>query len=224
MFETVVKERPILFSGPMVRAILDGRKTQTRRIMKPQHVDLMERDDDGRFMFMHAPTCGSYCDYACASEGEVLDGHVGWTPWGSHPERHGRLWVRETFLTREAGRHVVYKADMDPIKAAGFGAMYGGWKPSIFMPRAASRITLEITRVRVERLQDISEADALAEGFVKLPASGRVVLSKGGQYFGNAWSNAREAFAELWEAINGKGSWQRNPWVWAIDFVRVNQE
>jgi hypothetical protein len=83
------------------------------------------------------------------------------------------------------------------------------------MPRWASRLTLEITDVRVQRLQDISEEDALAEGFVRLPATGRVVLNKGDQYFGCAWLTARCGYNWLWDEINGEGAHEKNPWVWA---------
>lgn len=92
------------------------------------------------------------------------------------------------------------------------------------MPRWASRITLEIVSVRVERLQDISEDDAVAEGIIKLPATGRAVLAKGGQYLGAQWANARDAYADLWESINGRESWDANPWVWVVEFKRVDSQ
>jgi hypothetical protein len=194
---TAVKERPILFSGPMVRAILAGRKTQTRRAIKPQfgktwghgvkrgddafsvHVDIME--PDGSWKWIRCPY-GKPCD---------------------------RLWGRETFATNhdnpcidDAG--TVYRST-DPD----WGLMDGfRWKPSIFMPRALSRITLEITGVRAERLQDISPEDAIAEG-ITLDDCKR----------NNCGSVS--CYRMLWESINGAGSWSANPWVWCIEFKKV---
>ena len=204
---TAVKERPILFSAPMVRAILDGKKTQTRRILKKQPTA------PATMLNFSKPSV------AC------------WAIWpgpnpdpedGRHPD-HGckfpfgvvgeRLWVREAFLPQECvcqsapaaergpcqycngtGKRAVYKADAtcaDDQKCCGYTS-------PIFMPRWASRITLEITGVRVKRLQDISEADAKAEGF---------------EY--------REHFIRLWDKINGYESFTANPWVWVIEFKRI---
>jgi hypothetical protein len=212
-----VRERPILFSAPMVRAILDGRKTMTRRIVKPQHVDGIETYEE-RFSFMHAPDCGGYCDYACAAAGEVLDGHIGWTPWGSNPADRPRLWVREAWQPGPEDS-VWYKATDD----APGGCYARLWRPSIHMPRWASRITLEITAVRVERLQEIDEGDAFREGVERqnltsdtlkdVPPPFNKVHPLTGSY--------RDAFAALWDQINGKGSWLANPWVWVVSFKRV---
>lgn len=184
-------ERPILFSAPMVRAILNGSKTQTRRVVKPQPNafwdDPMSHPQTGLNAVVLDEKGQAVDKWICCKQGRPGD----------------RLWVRETFLLRASGKHAVYRADMDPVDAAGFGAMYGGWKPSIFMPRATSRITLKITGLRVEHLHDISEADATAEGVDKIKAG---------------TPSDRRAYQYLWEDINGRGSWDVNPWVWVIEF------
>lgn len=170
-----MKERPILFSAPMVRAILDGRKTQTRRVVKlrnGQYMPPSEKADINGWRQM-LRNC----------------------PYGQPGDR---LWVRETHFDAKRlneGR-ILYRADGDVSRF--------GWTPSIHMPRSASRITLEVTGVRVERLQDISEADAVAEG---------VVWEQG--------QTAINVFETLWESINGAGSWDANPWVWVVEFKRA---
>ncbi len=189
-----MKERPILFSAPMVRAILAGTKTQTRRVVKdpglPCATDAQQRD-----CIRRAIGC----------------------PYGQPGDR---LWVREAwgvydqgFDTAEESAFVVYRADTDRPDPK-------RWRPSIHMPRWASRITLEITDVRVQRLQDISEADADAEVFgggfphVVLPELFPDADAAGGL-------SIPECFRVLWESINGAGSWETNPWVWALTFHRV---
>lgn len=184
-----MKERPIVFSALMVRAILNGRKTQTRRIVKPQpkHRAIQSSKD------------GKWYDADCIHPGIEMK-----CPYGIPGDQ---LWVKETFFVRAAGRCCVYRASLDPTEAAGIGAMYGGWKPSIFMPRKLSRITLEITGVRVERLWDISQEDAMAEG--------QPDISEESPYCAKEW------YSRLWESINGKDSWAKNPWVWVIGFKRI---
>lgn len=113
-----------------------------------------------------------------------------------------RLWVKETHLPKASG--IIYRADFESVEAAGIGAMYGGWKPSIFCNRIYSRINLEIVAIRIERLKDISNEDCFAEG---LPAD----TTKGNR----TW------YGDLWEEINGKGSWDANPWVWVVTFKEV---
>lgn len=193
-----MKERPILFSGEMVRALLDGRKTQTRRAVKPQ------------------PSSGAHWSQI------VVDGHGGWVDGHGSPLRcpYGqpgdRLWVREAhaFVPEPAYRcstgiyqqtnpadsyqACVYRENFD--RARSFP-----WRPSIHMPRWASRILLEVVSVRVERLQEISEADARAEG---IPGPGPE----------NPWDVAINDFRSIWESINGAGSWEANPWVWVVEF------
>lgn len=192
-----VKERPILFSGPMVRAILAGEKSQTRRIIKPQPTKPLsgyvlystERNCSERFRFSNGDDDG---------DGEYLK-----CPYG-HPG--DRLWVRES-LHNENGL-AVYNADGEIVEYT--PGTYGSWQwtrdslPSIHMPRKASRITLEITGVRAERLHQISEADAQLEGFAQ-----------------TEFLLARRRFELLWSDINGPKSWDLNPWVWVVDFKRT---
>lgn len=202
-----MKERPILFSGPMVRAILDGRKTQTRRIYRGTPTIDGERHPDG--------------------SGET------WTDWGRCP--YGvpgdRLWVRETwycddyrvqrgpFLEVDGAKEMtVYAAD----GPAGYEDGEPKWRPSIHMPRWASRITLEVTGVRVERLQDISEADAVAEGCMsdvdQLKGLSHLRGSDAARALPSRLLSARDAYRYLWLDINGPGSWDANPWVWVVEF------
>lgn len=196
-------ERPILFSAPMVRALLAGTKTQTRRVVKlPRSLaagDLERAWPDK----LWGVTPGLHVPMPDESSQRLRN------PWG-WPEQ-SKLWVRETWAqnrnqtsdTKE-DRSVVYRAD------GGERAMDNGielrWRPSIHMPRWASRITLWITDVRVERLRDISQADAMAEGVsVDSPATFQAVA----------------AYKDLWESINGPGSWDANPWVWVVEFKRL---
>lgn len=196
------KEHPILFSTPMVQAILEGRKTQTRRILKPQPVGIMKPHqlcDDGFFKKEHI---GKWLWETESGESLKL------CPYGQPGDI---LWVRETFLV-EYSRHkefYEYKADYSDTLAKEVV-----WKPSIFMPREAARILLRVIDIRVERLQDISEEDAIAEG-VSLP-----------NYADQAIRDVRypdpsTIYAELWESINGEGSWDANPWVWVVKFERI---
>ena len=200
--EIAMKERPILFNAEMVNAILAGNKTQTRRIMKPQPVNET------------AWVGGMHCLTWIHKE---VAGPDGWLMHNLCPlgKVGDRLWVRETwnktriFQAPDAGEVFVYAACDNRTD-------YGGpWKPSIHMPRAASRITLEITAVRVERLQDISEEDALAEGVrTELDAA-----SAGASWY----DKPRRAFQFLSESIYGAESWATNPWVWVIEFKKVTQ-
>lgn len=164
----MIKERPILFKGEMVRAILDGRKTMTRRIAK---------------------------------SGKCAFGKVG-----------DRLWVRESFLIKPNGEFY-YKAD-DPIcNGWNDNGKSISWKPSIHMPREASRITLEITGVRIERLKDITEDDARAEG---------VEIFRNYRKDSQHWMNsARDSFMTLWQSIHGDETWDFDPFVWVVEFRRV---
>ena len=195
-----MKERPILFSAQMVRAILDGRKTQTRRIVnKPIPVGhkfhgwIIESTDKKR------DGCAAW---SIGDDALAYDLIVAKCKYGKPGDR---LWVRETFLQDTNG--FIYRADGDFEGNAG---ILGGWKPSIHMPRSASRILLEITGVRVERLRDISEEDAKSEGAHAINFG-----------YGDCYALG---FKQIWESINGHGSWDLNPWVWVIDFKRINEE
>lgn len=210
-----MKERPILFSGPMVRAILNGTKTQTRRVVKcpvwTGGVDVIERP-------RHTHVYGTVatpipCPYGLPGD---------------------RLWVRETW-TEVAGP--CRDEDPEEFRRQRVGVVYradspsdildGTWKPSIHMPRWASRLTLEVTGVRVERLQDISEADALAEGVQKDwfndggESPGRYLYFTAQTLEGCGHDSGVKAYRELWESINGPGSWEANPWVWVVKFRKV---
>jgi hypothetical protein len=211
-----MKERPILFNADMVRALLDVRKTQTRRIVKPQPTVNVDH-------FRHVTTCrktGRMEWQACNREGKPVFAfkkkpcfvsEIAQCPYGQPGDR---LWVREAFAdglctkSTLACRATHRPSDLDegwddPIK----------WKPSIFMPRSYSRITLEIVSVRVERLQDISEADAKAEGVI-----GKEQAAENGLSW---YDKPRRAFRFLWQSINGADSWDANPWVWVVEFKRV---
>lgn len=194
-----MKERPILFSGPMVRAILAGQKTQTRRIVR-----------------LPAWFADEFTVFGGEIQKEVE------CPYGVTGDR---LWVRETFTPHyfDDGRPG-YRADWNT--RASDVASEPRWRPSIFMPRELSRITLDIASVRVERLQNISEDDARAEGVssdadmlralrhVRGAAAVRAVPSR--------LHSARNNFAALWDEINGeRAPWSSNPWVWAVSFARV---
>jgi hypothetical protein len=171
-------DRPILFNGPMVRAILDGRKTQTRRVVKMPPFDPCDQGLD-----IHAIVNIEQCPHGVVGD---------------------QLWVREAFMVNED--EIAYAATDQALVGC------EKWKPSIHMPKHLSRITLEIVGVRVERLQDISEADAMAEG-VEAVSIADVPR--------NAVWSARQDFAQLWDRINGPGSWDANPWVWVIGFRKI---
>jgi len=197
------KERPIIFSAPMVRAILDGRKTQTRRIVKPQP--------------MLADTVvyynGPLGEWRWRNERIDEDGALR-CPYGGVG---GVLWVRESFHT-SPHFGCLYRADYDDDARPPKVVAPGGWKPSIHMPRSLSRIDMETTGIRVERLQEISEADAQAEGARCVDAvTGREVLFPIGSRIGSY----RVHYRAIWESIHGAGSWDANPFVWVIEFKRI---
>lgn len=221
-------ERPILFSGPMVRAILQGVKTQTRRIMKVQPPDHAIEVFDWR-----AP---HIAESVKASEGcyyNDMDGlhFLCKCPYGTVGDR---LWVRETWMQfdedhRIADTPYAYRASTsvegEEIRTEyiGCGRKYQ-WRPSIHMPRKASRINLQIDAIRCERLNAISEDDAIAEGIESEPHR---VLGRHYKLYGdlekhNQWTvGPKWSYETLWEAINGPGSWAANPWVWVVQFRRV---
>ena len=220
-----MRERPILFSGPMVRAILSGQKTQTRRAAKKpvRHPDLGKLYTPGALVLEHEPQ--HVIERAC--------------PYGQPGDR---LWVREaTIKVEDHGYEGPVYVESDDGRACLDGGLAPApddcvevepWelriRPSIHMPRSYCRITLEITGVRVERLQDISEASCIAEGVE-------------GHYIEDGWYwrnyllsdddaavspmliSAKDSFRSLWESINGPGSWNTNPWVWAVAFRRITQ-
>lgn len=213
-----MKERPILFSPPMIRAILDGKKTQTRRVVMPSQstpkvpplhmypwiIDDMQEVDEGGLPCW----VGEHPDYPTGMK------------WFSCPKGSvgDRLWVREAYcqlwFNREDGWQTFYKADdnMDYVRESA----QSEWKPSIHMPRWAARLFLEVTDVRVERLHDISEEDAHHEGWDWSNHD----LSK--KYDPVTMDTARRWFASLWDSIKGdKHPWASNPFVWRIAFRRI---
>ena len=193
-----MKSRPIPFSGPMVRAIIDGRKTMTRRVValpRKRGAFVLEDHGDGWWPYQSDDGESSVCNDGCE--------HPYSCPYGVPGDQ---LWVRETFM--DLGACFLYRADANAEQERAIVAPGQRWKPAIHMPRAASRINLEITDVRVERLQEISEADAEAEGVANS------LHLQGGRF-------ANENFAHLWDMINGDGSWDANPWVWVVEFRRV---
>lgn len=221
-----MREHPILFSAQMVRAILEDRKTQTRRVVKPQ-----PPAGTAQVSTWHHPDPRPH--FFASANGEFLDGWCVPCPYGQPGDR---LWVRESCRGEELDSGldgVRYRADdaFIPIQntsAASIewlklhtyrghhGAPAGPWVPSIHMPRWASRILLEITAVRVERLNDISQADAIAEGAPPShPSIDRISQEFGQPDFPRSW------YAQLWEQINGPGSWAANPFVWVVGFRRV---
>jgi hypothetical protein len=211
-----------------VRAILEGRKTQTRRVIKPQPINVGSLEGD-RLILRRDPVFGSWVLAYAGPVVSAMQAAHGWInsafgecPYGVPGDR---LWVRETWRPIISGLKtggVDYKAD-DP-SASGVGFM--PWKPSIHMPRTASRIALEVTEVRAERLADISEADAAAEGVGRIELSPGPVLGEfGGKPMrGHPMTSTHEhAFRELWHTIhasNGPNGWDANPWVWAITFKK----
>ena len=246
-----MKENPIFFKDEMVRAILDGRKTQTRRVMRSQVVPpgIVQMARPGYCEIInehgvHIP--GFYCPYG--QPGDQLWVREKWRigawredsgcfaidycdgplrEWRNDPSDHdgqgfNKLWIQCSDELHAKGiepddnGHYRWEVGQSPLR----------WRPSRYMPRWASRITLEITGVRVERLQDISEADAIAEGVE-------------GHYIEDGWywrdylltdedaaispmlTCPKESFRSLWQSINGPSSWNENPWVWVVEFKRV---
>lgn len=210
-----MRDRPILFSGPMVLAILEGRKTVTRRAIKHQP-DVPVTDAIPQRDYPHGPAT---VDWYWRPQHGHLNGvpSTGWDFKCPYGQPGDRLWVREawaeTYVAQAPGEKWVVYREFDNRTDYG-----GPWKPSIHMRRRDSRILLEITDVRVERLQDISEKQARAEGVKGEPCDhARQACADIG-----CWGDtAKGAFGFLWESLNGEGSWAANPWVWVIEFKRV---
>lgn len=203
-----MNERPIAFSAPMVRALLAGTKTQTRRVAKPRRKPSLLEPGAWSDDYVLAPGNREWLMRDC--------------PYGQPGDQ---LWVRETWATPpyfdlvrpsdlQVGTSIYYVADgkeslgrHNELSSEATRSLPEFWtrRPSIHMPRWASRITLEITGVRVERLQEISASDALAEGVTH-----------------STLNDPRVEYRWLWESIYGEGSWNLNPWVWVIEFRKVD--
>ena len=219
-----MRERPILFSGPMVRALLAGTKTQTRRVVKPQP----DSTHSGYPYWNIGGYRASWCRGA-EDGGPLVPTNPLRCPYGQPGDR---LWVRETHMNwwkldpanpegpRLFSHVAAYAADGYELEPG------ERWIPSIHMLRAASRILLEITGVRVERLQDISEADARAEGIECMAGDPECGYRNYLDQSGKDWTlSPRESFQSLWESINGPASWSANAWVWPLDLRRLlNQQ
>ena len=214
-----MKDRPMLFSSSTVRALLDGRKTQTRRVVEPQPTSILAQPGEGKVpswaIVNHAPATG-VCVNAYGNEDWLR------CPYGQPGDR---LWVRESWKAHTTfdhlpprdipASHVWYLADN------GYKAQ-SRTRASIHMPRWASRILLEIVSVRVERLQDISEADAKAEGVIPREVRQFAIFGASATERAAIYRDAAvEPYCELWQQINGADSWDANPWVWAVEFQRV---
>lgn len=216
---TATKGRPILFGAEMVKAILANRKTQTRRLMKlpagmgvelVSHVDGVDPRGVWGVISSTDPRHRVRCPYGAAGS---------------------RLWVREKW--RETGSAMLTSGKVSPclrpeeVVYAADGEWDGPWRSPIFMPRWASRITLEVTAVRAERLNTITSGDAEAEGTWCAVESDRSIQDHA---VANCLSEGRNvAYVEdyyrvIWERINGRGSWEQSPWVWVIEFRRVAGE
>lgn len=194
-----MKERPILFSGELVRAILDGRKTQTRRVVKPRQLHCLP----------HETVDQSIDDMRYSQEGLMRC-----CPYGVPGDR---LWVKEKYAF--GGNGVFYGDRTD-------GTVRIAWNNPLFMPKKYARIWLEIVSVRVERLQEISPKDAMFEGIktqVHLKKIGKFRYG-----IGDVWSskNAPDAFRQLWDSLNAKRGfgWDKNPWVWVIEFAKAKRK
>lgn len=218
-------DKPILFSGAMVRAVLEGRKTQTRRVINTQP----------RHRLKQGPLDAHWydTDYECV-------GHVGRYVKCPYGQPGDRLWVRETWKCEE-----LFPSGLDGVRFAADGAFIkienteqasdawgeanrkgGKWRPSIFMPRWASRITLDLLRVRVERVQEINRADAKAEGVSNIWSWDEARNAKHPEHFRRAVLNPYVAnYSVLWDEINAKRgfSWDANPWVWVVEFKVVTK-
>lgn len=210
------KDRPILMSAPMVRAILAGDKTQTRRIVKPQPIEDskwvggFKIETKKRTEAVKSPLVSSLCPYGQPGDQLWVREAFDFVPFGGPDQPQSCAivyWATGSYVTHIA------PCDFNPM-------IYGHAKvrPSIHMPRWASRITLVITSVRVERLQDINEADSVAEGIEHIgDCNWRDYLDH--PY--NDFTSARRSYRSLWEKINRPGSWDANPWVWMVEFKRV---
>ena len=193
-----MRKRPVLMHARSIKGIMEGRKSQTRRIVKPQPPERWTQHE------FTAPDMVRWA-YQLPS----LDWHTVKCPYGQPGDR---LWVRETWcLGGEDGKKVLYRATE--------GSDADCWRPSIHMPRWASRLTLEVANVRVERVQDISYSGITREGVIPELRPG-LDVSIDGELSDMGLSAVRDQFKRLWDDTNGKGAWDRNDWVWVVEFKK----
>lgn len=188
--------KPIIFSTPMVQAILEGRKSMTRRVIKDKDItNNFDIDVDGSAYAYINPATGDSCPPTAIAKYQVGD----------------ILWVRETWGKDENGEYA-YRTNYGTTEDDSFPPSVFKWRPPIFMPKEAARIFLKVTNVRVERLQDITEEEAIKEG---AKAYGPNNCSG---------TSARIAFAEIWDKTTTEHEWRTNPWVWVIEFEKISKE
>ena len=208
--------KPILFSTEMVQAILEGRKTQTRRLHGLD--EIKKNPNDWTFYYFSKDDKRTFAHFRKQEDNKIK------SIFGTSPYQIGDiLWVRETWQTtwneNKKSWDIIYKAD------GGYWIDDDGimkWKPSIYMPKKAARIFLEVTNVRVERLQDITEEDAIAEGIERVSIAPFVHRFKN-YLCNNKFIGPKESFKTLWMKINGIDSWKANPWVWVYEFKVVEK-
>lgn len=218
-------DRPILFSAPMVRALNEGRKTQTRRILNPQPFPWAEAVEIGPYDGYGAP--GLVIQRTLDNRKQMGAGVIRFAPGD-------RLYVREAHYLTDNGHeeYAVFAADRKAVAEhlasvealpadfpADVRARHLKLRPGIHLPRWASRLTLTVTDLRIERLKDCSEADAEAEGCVWDSADGWDVWYVPGANMPRHGASATECFSLLWDSINGAGAWEANPWVVAVSFT-----
>ena len=216
---TPTKERPILFKGAMVRAVLDGSKTQARRILKLPPMQPWQSGSNG-WSFIECDhsieDCNNFVAGFSDGRGTIINVKC---PYGTPvflDRAADQLWVKETWSVSSAHdypspKDIPISARVDYAADGSSGYIFGKGRPSIFMPRWASRIALEITAIRVERLQDISGPDCWAEG-----------IAHAG-WDPERYGSVVECYRDLWQSIHGPGSWDANPWLWVIQFQRIQQ-
>lgn len=226
------KEIPILFSTPMVQAILDGRKTQTRRIITGKHLEVLNHIGKDDFNVLTCPK-GVPGDLLWVREAYKL---IGWDFEDAELTVEYRDGSKDVVVdTHEdpdwliaqidklENKGIIIQSEIDDERFL-FTDKPHPWIPSIHMPKFVSRIWLEIVSIKVERLQDISEDSAIKEG-VELDSAGRYKNYLGPDIWGREFKcqSPSHSFKELWQKINGKESWDLNPWVWVIEFRKTNK-
>ena len=204
------KYKPILFSTEMVQAIFEGRKKKTRRLHGLDKIN--KNPNDWTFHNFSTDEKRTFAHFRKQENNKTK------SIFGISPYQIGDiLWVRESFA-----KPPIYAFGVKYIYKAGFNESICGWKPSIHMPKEAARIFLEVTNVRVERLRDISEDDAIAEGIERVSIAPFVHRFKN-YLCNNKFIGPKESFKTLWMKINGEDSWNANPWVWVYEFKVVEK-